>query len=464
MTLVRTRETLSHKGMGGIMERRDRVRGFGATVRPGIWICLAVCVVLGMVVGVSSTAGASGKPPVQVGFELTGNVGANQQSVAGANVNPYSSGKPFAQAMIKWVDSHGGLGGRQIQPVYYPHDFTSPTDFQDLCTTFFQDNHIFVDVPFAESPSEYPCFKQNNAILLGASGPTSVFQQYAGNLYGPASMPTQVYLKNYGIDVVKSHWIKPGAKVGLIYANNTDIATAVQQQLIPYLKSHGVKLTDTAQAIQILDVASFQEAQVPTQNAVLRFKQEGITQVLMPAWGEYNFLIWLRDAVPQNYFPAYAFGAGVVLGANEKNDSLLASYPIKLFDGSMLVSGSTATEPSPPVAPITLKCQSIYASEGVSIPTRPSSTDSTSPFGYQICYNMLFLKQVFAKGNVTDLASFKRAADSLGTSVVQYAGPPSIVLNAKHPYQGETELQDLKYNVSCTCYQVSDKWHQVQGY
>lgn len=424
---------------------------------------MAVCLVVGLVMALSPAAGASGKSPIQVGFELTGNAGSKQQSVAGANVNPYSSGKPFAQAMIKWVDSHGGLGGHSIHPVYYAHDFTSPTDFQDLCTTFFQDNHIFVDVPFAESPSEYPCFQQNHAILLGAGGPSSEFQKYAGNLYGPASMPTQVYLKNYGIDVVKSHWIKPGAKVGLIYANNTDIATGVQQELIPYLKAHSVKLTDTAEAIQILDVASFQEAQVPTQNAVLRFKQEGITQVLMPAWGEYNLLIWLRDAVPQNYFPAYAFGNLVVGGGNEKNDSLLASFPIKLFDGSMLVSTSAESEVDPPVTPITLRCQSIYASEGVSIPTRPSSSDSTSPFGYSICENVLFLKQVFAKGNVTNLASFKRAVDSLGTTV-QFGDVPAIDMSAQHPYQGETEIQDLTYHDSCTCYQVSDKWHHVVGY
>jgi hypothetical protein len=454
---------MSSPAGGGTRVQHDRMGRLGAAVRSHIWIGLAVCLVLGTVVGLTPAAASAKGAPVQVGFELTGDAGSEQGSVAGANVNPYSSGMPFAQAMIKWVDSHGGLGGREIQPVYYSHNFTSPTDFQDLCTTFFQDNHIFVDVPFAESPSEYPCFQENHAILLGAGGPTSEFQKYAGNLYGVASMPTEVYLKNYAIDVVKSHWIKPGAKVGLIYANNTDIATAVQQEVIPYLKSHGIKLVDTAQAIQILDVASFQEAQVPTQNAVLRFKQEGITQVLMPAWGEYNLLIWLRDAVPQNYFPAYAFGSGVVGGANEKNDSLLASFPIKLFNGSMLVSTATSTEVLPPVAPITLQCQSIYASEGVSIPTRPSNNDSTSPFGYQICFNMLFLKQVFAKGNVTSLASFKKAADSLGTSVVQYAGPPSVVLNASHPYQGETKIQDLLYNEPCTCYQVSDKWHQVQG-
>jgi hypothetical protein len=37
------------------------------------------------------------------------------------------------------------------------------------------------------------------------------------------------------------------------------------------------------------------------------------------------------------------------------------------------------------------------------------------------------------------------------------------VLNASHPYMGQTELQDYKYVDSCTCYQVSSKWHHVQG-
>jgi len=432
-------------------------------IRRSIWAGLAASMVVASGLLSLPAAAAGGGAPISVGFELTGNAGANQQSVANANVNPFSSGKPFAEAIVKWVNAHGGLGGRQVTPVYYAHNFTSPTDFQDLCTTFFQDNHIFVDVPFAESPSEYPCFQQNHAVLLGAGGVSSEFHKYAGNLYGPASMPSDVYLKNYAIDVVKSHWIKPGAKVGLIYANNSDTANAVQSQVIPYLKAHGVKLVDTAQAIQILDVASFQEAQVPTQNAVLRFKSEGITQVLMPAWGEYNFLIWLRDAVPQNYFPSYAFGAGVVLGGNEKNDSLLATFPIKLFNGSMLVSTSTSSLVSPPVAPITLKCQADYASEGVALPTRVSSSDSTSPVAYSYCYNMLFLKQVFAKGHVTNLASFKKAADSLGTAV-QFAGPPVIDLTPQHPYQGEIDVDDLAYNDSCTCYQVTAKFHHVQGY
>jgi hypothetical protein len=37
-------------------------------------------------------------------------------------------------------------------------------------------------------------------------------------------------------------------------------------------------------------------------------------------------------------------------------------------------------------------------------------------------------------------------------------------LSPQHPYQGETQIEDLKFNASCTCYQVSTKWHHVQGY
>jgi hypothetical protein len=412
---------------------------------------------------VGAASSGSSKGTVEIGFELTGNAGANQSSTAGANVNPYSSGMPFAEAIVKWINSHGGLGGKKVVPVYYAHNFTSPTDFQDLCTTFFQDNHIFIDVPFAESPSEYPCFKQNNAILLGASGTTSTFNEYPGNLYGPAAMPTDVYLKNFAIELVKSHWVKKGAKVGMIYANNSDIATAVQKEVIPYLAAHGIHLTDSAEAINILDVASFQEAQLPTQNAVLRFKSEGITQVIIPNWGGYNFLIWLRDAVPQNYFPEYAFSAGVVDGGNVKSYALLSSFPISIYNGSVLFSTGTASEVTPPVNPITLTCKAAYASEGISIPTVPSSSDSSSPVAYTYCYNMMFLKQVFQKGNVTNIATFKKAADSLGTSV-QWGGVPSIDMSPSHPYMGADQIQDLAYNGSCACFQITKKFHAVQGY
>jgi hypothetical protein len=431
----------------------------------GVAVALA-----GLLAGVVSAPGAQArtksKSPIEIGFDLTGNAGSNQSSTASAGVNPYSSGKPFAVALTKWVNSHGGLGGRPIRPVYYAHNFTSPTDFQSLCTTYFQNNHVFAVIPFATSASEYPCFKENNAVLIGANyGTRSDIAPYAPNIWLPDALPADVYVRNYAIDVVQSHWVKKGAKVGMIYSNNADIAAAVQKYVIPYLKSHGIKLTDTAQAVQILDVASFQEAQVPTKNAVLRFKSEHISQVLIPAWGEYNLLIWLRDAGPQNYYPAMAFGDGVVPGRNVKQEALLASFPTKLYDGSILVGTGTGAMVNRPILPVTRKCQAIYASEGVSLPLVPSSSDSSSPMAYADCQNVLFLKQVMDSAKVTGAASFKKAADALGTKIEdEFQGAPGHYLNSSSPYFGEHETIDYAYHPDCTCFEVSRGFHKVAGY
>src|SRR5205814_6142712 len=92
--------------------------------------------------------------------------------------------KPVFDAFVKDINSHGGLAGRQIQPVYFEYNTGQDPHTQDAaaCAKFTQDNHVFLVLGGINSGAGelLPCLAQHDVPLLTAAtgGDARFFAQY----------------------------------------------------------------------------------------------------------------------------------------------------------------------------------------------------------------------------------------------------------------------------------------------
>ena len=83
--------------------------------------------------------------------------------------------------MIDWVNSHGGVAGRKLSPIYYGFDASGtgpPSDQQDqaACAKYTQDNKVFAMIVQGSIFDE--CAKREGAVDLNQDGTPSIYKKY----------------------------------------------------------------------------------------------------------------------------------------------------------------------------------------------------------------------------------------------------------------------------------------------
>src|SRR5205823_14842544 len=100
------------------------------------------------------------------------NQGAGNSALGVGGLNQGDARKP-QNVMIDWVNSHGGVVGRKLKPIYYGFDGSGagpPTDQQDAaaCQHYTQDNKVFAIL--VSSPVLDECAKKAGAVEFGQEG------------------------------------------------------------------------------------------------------------------------------------------------------------------------------------------------------------------------------------------------------------------------------------------------------
>ncbi len=239
------------------------------------------------------------------------------------------------EAMIKYVNEHGGAANRKIKPVYHRLFVTSnePPEQQDqeTCAHWSKDEPVFVADGAFKTENGIACFQKNDIVTVAGNGlrfkSAAFFRKY------------QTYMEFDGIDgdaiarfyadnMKKMGFFDKGYKLGIVAWDDKEYAGPTKNTLIPRLQRHGIKVSDVTYIKSPESSADNGEAVAQIGNTAVRYKGEGITHVMFTDAGGALALFFMQAAERQQYRPRYGItsssgGTAIadIVGAGDKQDA-----------------------------------------------------------------------------------------------------------------------------------------------
>ena len=394
--------------------------------------------------GAANLAGTRSSGPVQLGIEyFDSSQAVSSGKAVGYTVSP---GDPYAEAkaLVGWINRHGGLGGHQVDPVYWQFSNTGSedTEEQSACQTWTQDHHVAAVIwpnNFSSSNLLAGCLAHAGVMLTGGADSYLNSPQLGalgGYLQTPYMFAGDRMYKRLIDRLVSTHWFAPGGKVAVLSDDGPTYAANVQA-VDQALGQHGLTAADHA----TLSTSSPAQDSTDCQSAGLRFAADHITNIVVIDDGARAFLYCTPVFRSQNYYPKFS------MTSYDSPSTLQTLIPASSLRGS----AGIGWEPVNDVSPATLnaagrQCVSIMRSAGENV----TASAFTEAIAFAYCDGFFFLHRAY--GQATDLAptAVQRAIAALGAS---YLSPITFTARfAPGRYDGVGAAADLTYEQSCSCY------------
>jgi hypothetical protein len=399
--------------------------------------------------GVSATA-------INVGLYYAADAQAADQAL-GAAYNPGDT-KAEEQAVIDYVNAHGGVAHRKLNPLWFKASVSQDanTTFQQECAYWTQDNKSFVLE--GGSPILDQCTADAHAIGVLAGAIT--LETTAQNTKYPAG----INLTGTSIDrgmrytvegLAAQGYFSPGAKVGIATWDAAFYHYGVDNAANPALAAlglHNVPVEYIAVPNQYGDLGA---TSASVSSAVLKFKELGIDHVLLfdgPAGVNASGILvleWMQQSQSQGFQPRYG------LNSTSGFSSLASDYPAQQMVNSVGVSwqpwGDTnqADYPTSKLTPAGQLCMKIEDAAG-------QHATSNSQIAVQLffCDKYFFLKQVLDP--VTGPLNQQTALAAINSSGSSYQPLSTfgLTLNAQR-HDGASKVANMAFVPSCTCYRYT---------
>jgi ABC-type branched-subunit amino acid transport system substrate-binding protein len=246
---------------------------------------------------------------LKIGVHLSANGAA--ASTFGVRLPAHSPEK--VDAIVKWINTHGGIAGRRVVPVYHTTDplrGSFDQQAQDACTHLAQDEKVAFAISAAQvyRDSLPACFANNRTPLVwDVFFPTQRNVVPAQYLYRPAQPHTDRL--GFVIDGLVKHGFFKDARIGIVRYDSTKAKAISDAVLKPALKKHGLSVTSEFAVREPDSAAQAGDTAAAASNGVLRFRQQRITHVVFVPSGGAIPLLYLAAAESQGYRPKYAFSS-----------------------------------------------------------------------------------------------------------------------------------------------------------
>lgn len=253
------------------------------------------------------SGGATSTPkPIEIGtYYLDG--GNSSLGAIGLGGLVIPDAKPLYDAEFKYLNAHGGLGGRKIVPVFHKYSSGGDPHAQDAaaCATFTQDHHAYLVLGgISSGAGDLPaCLTKHGVPLIGANqgGDATYFAKNHRYIYEPGQVNFTLALSTLVKQLASQGVLKKGSKVGVMQYINPSFDRAVTDGLAASLTAMGAKLVDTVK-VEGTDNATIATA---ANSAVLRFAAAGIDRVVFMAPGGAAAAYFMIAAGNQGYHPHY---------------------------------------------------------------------------------------------------------------------------------------------------------------
>jgi ABC-type branched-subunit amino acid transport system substrate-binding protein len=351
-----------------------------------------------------------------------------------------------AQAVIDYLNKHGGIAGRKIVPVFHDFDITAAqtniaTEYQAACDTWVHDNRVYAMVTPVGTADDtlYECLSKAGVVTVSAgdSKDATFFQKYGDWFYEPTDMNLRRILVTMVDGLSGAGFFGARPKIGVVFPDVPNDNAAVEHGLKPALARHGLKLEAAFAA------PTDASAQPAYKNAVLRFKAAGITHVLFTsASSPFQFM---ADSESQQYHPRY--------GLESKNSpsTLQGISSASAQRGAMGIGWQPMNDVDAAHDPGTISARQALCLKLMKDSGQDTSARATAVFGLWYCDNLLFLRDALLHAPSFAPAGLRQGAESLtslesATTFRSRLGPNLL-------HDGACAYRVFAFKDDCSCYQ-----------
>jgi ABC-type branched-subunit amino acid transport system substrate-binding protein len=463
----------------GLVPGRGRPMLSPAIVTDKLRRCLALAAAAAMIsalcLGTSDPANASSRATtsahavdksgasVEIGIPVVGGLQGVSNAVGSNGVTEPSGQQEqeYIQAIVDYVNGHGGLLGHKIAPIYYTianaGSTTAAAADQGACVDWTQDHHVFAGMAANNHTDTLTaCLQAAHAITFDAAGfipyddvDLAKFPFYA--TAGTLSLTRVAAVEVNGL--FKAGYFGNGktdsdTKIGLLAYNTAPYTRAINQVLKPALARHGLKLTDEQEVAPVESVADAIALQTPITNAALRFKAEGINHVIFFENQGAIVYNWEAAETSESYFPRLGVTTNDSVGTKSSPSCSFCGSVVKSWTNAVGIGWSPTNDLSTPTVNATAAlCNRIVESAGASA--------AVAPQFWAYCDQLfVFAAAVNAGGQLTPKAAIQGLSKIKNLTPAELVGPVNYQNGRR---DGAGYGQFMAWKMSCECMQYTSR-------
>jgi len=385
-------------------------------------------------------------PPIQIGtYYLNGGNAALAAAGFGGLIIP--DNKPVFDAFVKYANAHGGFGGRQIKPVYFQYQEGQDPHAQDAaaCATYTQDHHVYLVIGGINSGAGelLPCLAKHDVPLFGAAtqGDQRYFEEYHRYAYEPDELNLTSGLRLLVANLKARGYLSSVHKVGVVQYPGAIYDHAIEEGLVPALRSAGLSLSDRVTSSSSTDNSAIASA---STNAELRFSSEGVDLVVFATPGGAAETYFMSNAQTQGYHPKYGIWSAdspYVLATTAPKAQLSGSVGVGYLPGLDVAAGQDPTARTAAAK----SCLALGRSMNLDESGLGNALVRTS---CDVFFNLQ--RAMRATGATTSTAALEQAIDAIGSS---YAPASTFAIHwSPGHHDAAAGYRNLTYNDSCSCF------------
>ncbi|MBI4729976.1 MAG: ABC transporter substrate-binding protein [Acidobacteria bacterium] len=355
-------------------------------------------------------------------------------------------------AIVKYINSHGGMGGRTAVPLYHELDATSTDTYaaiaQAACEDFTRDREVFAVV--AGTVDSAQCLAEGKTITINdadAAGDEVFVRRLGRYYYGPGQLNYDRKAKAWADGLAALGFLSKSNHYGLVYYDVPGMPQSIPRSLEPALKKHGVTIAaEDRVEIQWPDSTPDAGATIAEiQNAVLRFKTRNVTHVLLYDVNATMATFFMKQADGQEYTPYYGLESDSHLEFQNVN------VPHRQLAKAIAVGWRHQEDvtDAKPVNESERLCLDILHRAGVELPDVGSTGQAIT-----LCDMWFLLKAGLDAAPASNVDGFRLGVESLGQRFVSPRTYRTLFSDAR-AHDGVAATNGVIYRMSCECWVLS---------
>lgn len=390
----------------------------------------------------AATAGVGS--PVEVGIAYAKNADKFGDSLGAAL--DLGDGKAQNDALVAYINAHGGLAGHPIKPIYYAVDLarTEPWSafVQEACALWTEDHHVIaasfpVNIDIGQLST---CLKKHGAVLDASSLRLRSQSDYTSSplLVEPWMITVERLAPLYVHGLQQQGYFSGKPVVGILgydYPQSRLFTKLITEELRKI--GHPVKVTFEAGYADSTSGLGSTIAQV--QASVLKFRSEGVTHLMSSAIPGGIGVAFQPAAQSQGYHPRYgltSYDAITDMPDDQATNALAVGWWLHDVDAGHEISNGT-----------TKLCRSIFRTNG------SASTRSKELLAMVYCDFMLLLQhttQGYDPATRLNGATLVRLLDRTGPSYASSRSLGTALSSTRR--DGASGLRGLRFDLPCSCW------------
>jgi hypothetical protein len=247
----------------------------------------------------------------------------NGPACAALGVRPNSGGGECSsgdsneyQALVNWVNTHGGIGGRKIEKYFYATDLTQSSyaiQAQNACTYLAEDKKVAFVISEGQIGRPYMarCLKDHKIPFIEPGWyqyDNAELKNYAGYMYQPSRPRPERWTRALVDGLAAQGYFVPGEKVGVVRFDAPPYERVMKSVIAPRLKHHKVDFVDAP--VRYPDSFSgYSDMNAQLGTIILSFVRQSVKRVFFfDGIGELE-TFFVPQAESQHFRPIYGFSS-----------------------------------------------------------------------------------------------------------------------------------------------------------